>query len=91
MNGDVRLQTQRRKSNLYAFRRLKWGNSSARFALQANRKCSVSTKSHTESPTSQQMLPVSDLANWRRWARFDHALWLIIAGTMSFSLFVILS
>jgi len=36
MDNDITRATQRSTSNLYAFRRLKWGSASKRFRLLAN-------------------------------------------------------
>jgi hypothetical protein len=77
MDDDLRRQTQRRGSNLYAFRRLKWGAPPRRFAADE-----VMAGRFREPEEPEAAAPVEQLAPRRRRERaIDLVLWL--AATIS--------
>jgi hypothetical protein len=75
MDDDVRRQTQRRGSNLYAFRRLKWGAPPKRFAADE-----VLRGRYREQEAPEAAAPVEPLEPRRRREQtIDVLLWLAAA------------
>jgi hypothetical protein len=78
MEERVHRQTQRRDTNLYAFRRLKWGNPAKRFAMGKASGDEGSKTAH-DIPTQVELAP-----RRLRELYIDAALWIAaIASTLA--------
>lgn len=79
MDDDVRRQTQRRGSNLYAFRRLKWGRPPKRFAADQ-----VLRGRYREPDQPEALASVEPIAPRKQRERaIDVLLWLVAAASVA--------